>query len=35
MIKTLFFDFDGTIHNAVPIYLPALQEVYDDLVKRG
>ena len=35
MIKTLFFDFDGTIHNAVPIYLPALQEVYDELVEKG
>jgi len=35
MIRTLFFDFDGTIHNAVPIYLPALQEVYDELVEKG
>jgi len=35
MIKTLFFDFDGTIHNAVPIYLPAFQAVYDDLVQQG
>lgn len=35
MIKTLFFDFDGTIHNAGPIYLPALQAVYDELVEKG
>lgn len=35
MIQTLFFDFDGTIHNAVPIYLPAFQAVYDDLVHQG
>lgn len=35
MIHTLFFDFDGTIHNALPIYLPALQAVYDTLVEKG
>jgi len=35
MIQTLFFDFDGTIHNALPIYMPALQSVYDTLVLKG
>lgn len=34
-VKTLFFDYDGTIHNSLKIYKPAFLEVYDWLVKQG
>lgn len=33
-IKTLFFDYDGTLHNTTKIYIPAFKEVYAHLVKK-
>ena len=32
-VKTLFFDYDGTLHNTTEIYIPAFKTVYDYLVK--
>jgi phosphoglycolate phosphatase len=32
---TVFFDYDGTLHNSMLTYGPAFREVYSDLVKRG
>jgi len=34
-VKTLFFDFDGTIHNSIKIYAPAFRKAYDFLVEEG
>ena len=34
-IKTIFFDYDGTIHNSIYIYAPAFQKAYDYLVNNG
>ncbi|MFW5838808.1 MAG: HAD family hydrolase [Bacillota bacterium] len=34
-VKTLFFDYDGTIHNSLEIYKPAFLDVYDWLVNQG
>jgi phosphoglycolate phosphatase len=31
-IKTIFFDYDGTIHNSIYLYAPAFQKAYDYLV---
>lgn len=32
-IKTIFFDFDGTIHNSIEIYSPAFKKAYNYLVE--
>ena len=32
---TVFFDYDGTLHNSMLTYGPAFREVYADLVKNG
>lgn len=32
-VKTIYFDFDGTIHNSVKIYAPAFKKAYDFLVE--
>lgn len=32
-IKTVYFDFDGTIHNSIKIYAPAFRKGYDFLVE--
>ncbi len=32
-IKTIFFDYDGTLHDASQIYIPAFKEAYDYLIK--
>ena len=34
-IKTIFFDYDGTLHNSIKIYAPAFKKAYDYLVKSG
>ncbi len=34
-VKTLFFDYDGTIHNSLEIYKPAFLDVYAWLVEQG
>lgn len=31
----LLFDYDGTLHDCLTIYAPAVQEAYDTLVARG
>jgi phosphoglycolate phosphatase len=31
-VKTIYFDFDGTLHNSVKIYSPAFRKAYDFLV---
>lgn len=33
--KTLFFDYDGTIHDSIQIYFPAFLKAYDYLVNKG
>lgn len=32
-IKTIFFDYDGTLHNSIKIYAPAFREAYSYLVE--
>lgn len=32
-VKTIFFDFDGTLHNSVKIYAPAFRKAYAYLVE--
>lgn len=34
-IKTLFFDYDGTLHNSLILYAPGFRKAYDHLVKKG
>lgn len=34
-IRTLFFDYDGTLHNSIKIYGPAFRKAYDHLVHLG
>lgn len=34
-IKTIFFDYDGTLHNSIKIYAPAFRKAYDYLVQKG
>lgn len=34
-VKTIYFDFDGTVHNSVKIYIPAFKKAYDFLVKNN
>lgn len=31
----LLFDYDGTLHESLRLYAPAMQAVYDRLVDRG
>jgi phosphoglycolate phosphatase len=31
-VKTIYFDFDGTLHNSIKIYSPAFRKAYDFLV---
>lgn len=31
----LLFDYDGTLHDSLAIYAPAVREAYDDLAARG
>ncbi|KRQ87551.1 Phosphoglycolate phosphatase [Caloramator mitchellensis] len=34
-IKTVFFDYDGTLHDSIKIYAPAFRSAYDFLVNEG
>jgi phosphoglycolate phosphatase len=34
-IKTIFFDYDGTLHNSIKIYAPAFRKAYAYLVQEG
>lgn len=34
-IKTIFFDYDGTLHNSIKIYGPAFRKAYTYLVEEG
>lgn len=34
-IKTIFFDYDGTLHNSINIYAPAFKKAYSYLVENG
>lgn len=34
-VKTIFFDYDGTLHNSIKIYTPALNKAYQFLVEQG
>lgn len=34
-VKTVFFDYDGTLHDSIRIYSPAFRKAYDFLVSKG
>jgi phosphoglycolate phosphatase len=34
-IKTMFFDYDGTLHDSIKIYSPAFKKAYSFLIKEG
>ena len=34
-VKTIFFDYDGTLHDSLYIYAPAFRKAYDYLVEKG
>lgn len=34
-IRTIIFDYDGTLHNSIKIYAPAFLKAYDYLVENG
>lgn len=34
-VRTLFFDYDGCLHDSARLYRPAFQKAYDRLVDRG
>lgn len=34
-IRTIFFDYDGTLHNSIKIYAPAFRKAYAYLVNEG
>ncbi|MDF2537199.1 MAG: family hydrolase [Herbinix sp.] len=34
-IQTIFFDYDGTLHDSMQLYGPAFRKAYDVLVKEG
>ncbi len=34
-IKTIYFDYDGTLHNSIKIYAPAFKKAYDFLVENN
>ncbi|MCY6370151.1 HAD family hydrolase [Clostridium ganghwense] len=34
-VKTIFFDYDGTLHDSMNIYKPALNKAYSYLVEEG
>ncbi len=34
-VKTIYFDYDGTIHESIKIYAPAFRKAYDFLVERN
>jgi phosphoglycolate phosphatase len=34
-IKTIYFDYDGTIHNSIKVYAPAFRKAYKFLMNKG
>ncbi|MCK8060346.1 MULTISPECIES: HAD family hydrolase [unclassified Fusibacter] len=34
-IKTLYFDYDGTLHDSIAVYAPAFRKAFDYLVEHG
>ena len=34
-IKTIYFDYDGTLHDSIKIYAPAFKKAYDFLVENN
>jgi phosphoglycolate phosphatase len=34
-IRTIFFDYDGTLHNSIHLYAPAFRKAYDFLLQEG
>ncbi|MEA3424537.1 MAG: HAD family hydrolase [Bacillota bacterium] len=34
-VKTIFFDYDGTIHNSIKVYGPAFRKAYGYLTEKG
>lgn len=34
-VRTIFFDYDGTLHDSMKIYAPAFRKVYASLVSEG
>lgn len=34
-VKTIYFDYDGTIHDSIKIYAPAFRKAYDFLVEKN
>ena len=34
-MTTLLFDYDGTLHESLRLYAPAMQDAYDHLTARG
>ncbi len=34
-VKTVFLDYDGTLHNSIGIYGPAFRKAYDYLINKG
>lgn len=34
-VKTIYLDYDGTLHDSINIYTPAFQKAYDYLVDKG
>lgn len=34
-IRTIFFDYDGTLHDSMKIYAPAFRKAYENLVEMG
>ena len=33
-IKTIFFDYDGTLHNSIAVYAPSFRKAYQFLVEK-
>ncbi|MFD3155475.1 HAD family hydrolase [Haloimpatiens sp. FM7330] len=34
-VKTIFFDYDGTLHNSIKIYAPAFRKAYEHLISNN
>ncbi|MCD8506009.1 MAG: hypothetical protein LRY37_02510 [Alkalibacterium thalassium] len=34
-VRTIIFDYDGTLHDSSKIYIPAFKRAYDYLVKNN
>jgi len=34
-VRTIFLDYDGTLHNSMTIYAPAFRKAYENLVDKG